>query len=511
MTKLYIALLLLIVFFGGFLRFYRIDQVPPGLYIDEIGIGYNAYTILQTGKDEYGTPFPLAFRSYDDYKMPLYIYSTAISIALFGKNDFAVRFPSAISGTLTILVLYFFLKRLLAVDKKSFSDQFSSRLSLLACFLLTISPWHIQFSRGGFEATLATFLFLLASYLALVFFESKKIVWLLSSMFIYTLTMYTYHVFRIIAPLTILSLLAISYKTVPGKKKMSIFSFLFFILLGVPLFLFSFTPQGGARFTQVFAFFEYANSSLLAKVLYYPLIVMKNFFSFFSFSFLFVMGDGNGRHQVPGMGLFFRWQLPFFLIGIYSLFRQKKSSVKYILLFLLFVFPLAASVANPSPHTLRVLPIVIPITILITLGIFFVFANLNKNLRGMCLLFFVLLGICEFGLYLHLYYGHYPKVNIMDWGGENERMVKAAGAIRKNYDYLVVDSNLSVANEYFNFYNDSLSPIYADVAWKKPDSWKGKKVLYIRRYYGPTSDPHVIKNIYMPNQNNDIFAQFWEL
>src|SRR6185437_13530166 len=115
--KLQIILFLLIVILGFFLRFIDVSQNPPGLYIYEASIGYNAYTILTTGKDEYGIPHPLWFRSFGDYKLPVYIYSVAGAMSIFGKTEFAVRIPSILSGTLTIVFFYLFLKKLLELEK----------------------------------------------------------------------------------------------------------------------------------------------------------------------------------------------------------------------------------------------------------------------------------------------------------------------------------------------------------------------------------------------------------
>ncbi|PIV01434.1 glycosyl transferase, partial [Candidatus Shapirobacteria bacterium CG03_land_8_20_14_0_80_40_19] len=67
---------LLIVGLAFFLRFIFLTKSPPGFYVDEAAVGYNAYSILKTGADEYGKKFPLFFRSFGDYKMPLNIYLT---------------------------------------------------------------------------------------------------------------------------------------------------------------------------------------------------------------------------------------------------------------------------------------------------------------------------------------------------------------------------------------------------------------------------------------------------
>src|SRR3990167_9268964 len=105
-----------ITILGAFLRLYRLGDIPNGLYQDETAIGYNAYSLLQTGKDEYGRFMPVYFQSFGDWKLPVYVYATVPSIALFGLTGFAVRFPSAVFGILTIPAMYFFVKEVFRGD-----------------------------------------------------------------------------------------------------------------------------------------------------------------------------------------------------------------------------------------------------------------------------------------------------------------------------------------------------------------------------------------------------------
>src|SRR5437773_2571614 len=104
-NKLFI--LLGIILLAILLRFYQLGNNPPSIDWDEASTGYNAYSILKTGKDEYGNFLPLSFRSFDDYKPPVYIYLTVPSVAVFGLTEFAVRLPAAIIGVLAVLVIYF--------------------------------------------------------------------------------------------------------------------------------------------------------------------------------------------------------------------------------------------------------------------------------------------------------------------------------------------------------------------------------------------------------------------
>ncbi len=67
--------MLLVVFLATlFLHFYKLTSIPSGLNQDETSIGYNAYSVLTTGKDEYGKSYPIYFKSFGDEKLPVYIY-----------------------------------------------------------------------------------------------------------------------------------------------------------------------------------------------------------------------------------------------------------------------------------------------------------------------------------------------------------------------------------------------------------------------------------------------------
>src|SRR3989338_286967 len=110
-------IIILILLLAAFLRFYKIDQVPPSLSWDEVSIGYNAYSILKTGKDEWGEAYPLAFKSFGEYKYPIHIYASVASIYFFGLNEFALRFPSALFGVINIFLLFL-------IAFKLFKNQF---------------------------------------------------------------------------------------------------------------------------------------------------------------------------------------------------------------------------------------------------------------------------------------------------------------------------------------------------------------------------------------------------
>lgn len=504
-----IFIVILIVFLGFFLRIIDVSNDPPGLYSDEVSIGYNAYTILTTGKDEYGISDPLWFRAYGEYKMPVYIYSVAATMAIWGKNEFSIRLPSIVAGTFTILILYLFLEKIVSLEKDKQIKIKLRYVPLLASFLLAISTWHLQFSRGGFEVTLGTFFYLLGSYLYLLFRQKRNFLVLAFSLIAFIIAVYTYDTFRILSPI---ALLFIAYDQQVYKNKNSLLYVIGVILCLAPIFLFSLTQQGSERFATTSAFTQFKYHSLLLQLFEAPIIYLDNYLSFFSFDFLFSFGDGIGRHQVQDFGELYRWQIPFFISGLYYLFKTKKSVIKSVTLLFFFTTPLAAAVALPSPHSLRALPMVIPCMIIISVGIVYLFQKIKtyhyKIIFYVLIIFFALF---EFLLYLQFYYINYPQENLPDWGSGYKQLVIATSQIDKNYKYIAIDSTLSYATEYFHFYDPAINFIIVSPNWIEPQSWKNYHALYIRPYYGHKNAKKFIENINLPKKSIEIFAQIFKL
>ncbi len=94
---------LIVILLAAFiLRFFMLGKVPLGVSLDEASLGYNGYSVLKTGRDEYAQKLPLSFKAFGEYKAPLYRYLTIPFIGLFDLNEFSLRLPSAIFGLLTV-------------------------------------------------------------------------------------------------------------------------------------------------------------------------------------------------------------------------------------------------------------------------------------------------------------------------------------------------------------------------------------------------------------------------
>jgi len=125
------------VMLAVFARFSFAALAPPSVNWDEAAFGYNAYSLLLTGRDEYGYKLPLVFRSFDEYKPPLYVYLSVPFIKFMGLNEASARMVSKISGVLNVMLIMI-IASLLTRNRK---------VGLASGFLAAIEPWTLIFSR----------------------------------------------------------------------------------------------------------------------------------------------------------------------------------------------------------------------------------------------------------------------------------------------------------------------------------------------------------------------------
>ena len=513
----YIPILIVIVF-AFFLRVYQVNKLPPGLYDDEVSLGYNAYSLLTHGTDEYGVRFPLWFKAFGEYKLPGYIYADIIPIAIFGKNAFAVRFPSIIFGALTPLFLYLFLKNFLSLIPKKTENKFS-KIPIISALVLSITPWHIQFSRGAYEAVVAVCLYMVGFWLLSVFYKNKKIRYLIISILFFTASSYTYNLFRILTPLTLLVMFFFLLKNMSFPLKIILFLTLYTILINIPLLLFTLSNQGYARFQQTTAFSQQSlptsrlSNFPIPGLIAYPFIYLKNFLSYFSPQELFIRGEDNIRfYSSSEFGFLFRWQLPFLIIGLIILLREKFGSLKKIVLWTLFIVPGLAAITI-SPNALRALLLVIPFSIITAIGI----QNFMSNKKQWIKIIFagiLLFGTFETALYFHMYLSHYKNSYTVFWGGAHKEIVEeATGYSEKNYTIVISESLLANEKIYFLFYNDKLRPLFVDTSWQKPKEWGNRRVLYIRGPAAIPSDKNIkfLKTITLDTPLKEPIVQLFEL
>lgn len=467
MTKFQKIIFALIILLAIFLRFYHLNINPPSLYWDETVFGYDAYSILKTGKDQHGQFMPLFFESFGDWKLPGYFYMLVPSIKLFGLTEFAVRLPSALLSSFTIIVLFFLVKELTK----------NINLALTSSLFLSISPWHIQFARGGFESSAGLFFATLASLLFLRGLNKKMSIYFFASLVLFAFSIYTYHAYRIFTPLLILGLVLINLKEIKKIFKLTIFPFIIFFLLLLPITAFSLTQKGQARLASQSAFnkdnaekakIEYDQKSkkplrflsgrLYQKPIYYTYIAASNYVDHFSPVFLFFRGDQIGRHSQVDMGQVYIFDAIFIIFLFWSLKKIDNRAIKFFALWLLLA-PLPAIIVTPTPHAYRALQMVIPITFFSALGAYYLFSLKNLKFVKAILLIVILYS---FATYMHLLFVHYPLKFGPDWQDGYKQAFALVKSHEAAYDKIYISKANNVPYIYFLFFNKYNPQKYLD-------------------------------------------------
>jgi hypothetical protein len=145
-TKVRPALLVavaLVLAVAGFQLWISADN-PPGFFRDEAALAYNAHTIAEEGRDEYGARFPLYFSSFLDYKSPLYVYGLAGVFRVTGADREIARGFSAVCMLAAILLLGWLGYRVTG----------RASVGVATVVVAGTSPWLFELGRVAFEVAM---------------------------------------------------------------------------------------------------------------------------------------------------------------------------------------------------------------------------------------------------------------------------------------------------------------------------------------------------------------------
>lgn len=500
-------ILLLILILASFLRLWRIDQVPVSLFGDELDVGYQAYSILKTGKDYSGNFIPLHFRSFAEWRTPLYIYSSVPTVAVFGISPLGVRLPAVLFGILGVW-LFYLLIRILTKNQA---------LALLSSLLLAISPWHIQYSRAGFEATQ-----MLVLYLAGIYFFVKAIKedgkWLALSGFFLALTPWVYSTAKFFLPLTLVVILSIWFGEL---KKLSIkhiaISLLVFLTVVLPITWSTLFGGGTQRFQHLSIFtdpttvpeigFDRLQDARIRdpqaqfgiqpslvdrffhnKIISWSGIFFRNYLQSFSTNFLFVKGDLNLRHSI-GNGELYRFEIIFLLLGVvFFLIRPIDNKVKLFLFLWLITAPIPAALTRDGgTHATRLFFLLPLLVLLVAMGVLYAWEATGRY-RKVFLFSYSLVLLGSFIFYQHQYWMHYPWNSERWWHSGFKEAVQAIKEAESQYQKIII----TTASEPPWIFFLALYP-YPPDRWqaqnplpKKELKWFGE-VSYLDKFYFGTA------------------------
>lgn len=422
-----IIILFLAVLIGIFLRFFKLGQNPAAIYWDEAAIGLDAYSISQTGLDMNNMSWlQPVMGSYGDFKAPVLIWLTSLSVKAFGMNTWAIRLPVAIFSVLSIVLVYFLLKELLSFDQDL--EKKYKLVPILAAILTAISPWPVHFGRIAFESSLSVAFLLLALIFFLKALKNKNIFFFLSTFFA-ALAVYAYYSLRVIVPLFCLALVIVFFKKAKDKKLPIIISMLLFVLAVVPILRSPYYARSQEYrlnndnlihhrkiIEESSKYLEQYGSQPWAKLIYHRYIFLTRDFlinmgSHFTADFLFFSGDQNLRQHSGYLGELFLVSLPFYYLGLFLLFKNIKSKTSQFLLVFMALSPIPAAMVYEVPHASRAIYLFVPFLVLTAIGLNEVMNQTKKIVWWLILFAFM----ANAGFYYADYFIDYPARSSEAW------------------------------------------------------------------------------------------------
>lgn len=455
-ANFFLKFFLAILAAGSFLRLSKLGQIPVSLYWDEAAILIDAKSISLTGMDMHARPwYQLIYPSYGDYKLPVYIWSSGLMSKIFEPSNWSIRLTSALAGIGTIVVAGL-------IARLIFNDTISTKLNTLQLCVMAVvafSPWSIMFSRTAFEGHLAQFLLSVSVLLLLLAQQYLTVAlknWrsgliftslLFGSVIIGDLATYTYFSVRFVWPVvSIIFWLLYWSKFIKIKHwpKWGKTEFLFTLI--VPVFLFSVllipmmksplyevSNQFRLSTTSIFNGFDYplqanilreqAGNTFLDKIFFHRHLLLikelaKNYADHLDFNYLFLSGDTNLRHGTGQHGLFLLGCLPIFIYGIIKLWLKHKRVWLTIMMWWLIAL-LPAAVPETTPHALRSLNALVPISLIIGFGLNDLITLVSRRSYRHWWLYLVVgligINVFNFAHFANHYFVHYPAQSAYSW------------------------------------------------------------------------------------------------
>ncbi len=497
MSKKSFFILTIFMVVSFILHLVGIGKTPPCLNADEAALGYNAYSILKTGKDEYGNFLPLRLLSFQDYKLPIYSYLSLPFIAIFGLNEFSTRVLNILLGALFVPLTFIIIKKL-------FKD---SKIALIGSFLTSVSPWIHLLSHHAHEGVSATFFILLSFYFLVRYLEKNKITdFFLSNLFIF-LSTFAYHFGRIFLFFFVLYQLYFLLRNKKQQKASSVFikiSTLIIISL-IPLIIDISTLNRVNRLVfyqnpgfqlRLDEYLREHNLRLLHNKLTEAIrSVSYRYLKQISPEFLVISGDKNWRFGFENLGPITIVEYVFIFIGLYYLFRNKEK-YRFLILYILAVSPLANALTWQEYSLIRTYPLIFPLIFIISYG-FYYFLN-QRVLRTLLILsifFFYLINSWD------IYLLHYPKRAevIRAWQCGYKELVNYVKNNYSRFDKFVITDKLGQPYIFFLFYTQ-----YDPIKYQKqakisePDGYGFGQISHFDKFYFKFSfNPQVRKTVFV--------------
>jgi len=463
-------ILIVILLIATVTRFWGLSIAPVSPNWDEVSLGYNAYSILKTGRDEWGTFLPTIFPAFGDYKLPVFVYASVPVMAIFGLNIFSIRFISALSGVVAVYGIYLLTNLVFKKAKTPFNHQGLSA-GHFSALILSLLPWHIFLSRPALEANLGLPLYLFGLYF--LFSSLNKTAHLIYSASLLGLAMHTYNSYRVLVPLTAVLFLVFYFKKIAFKSYYFWISLVIAILASTLVISQIKNGQGLARYEKlkilntntIYQIGQARQNSNLPEPLpklihnrpvFFTTQVVKNYFSYFTPQFWNQSRGAQYQFAIPGKNLVTYPVLALCLLGLFFVLKTKSKTASFFVV-LFFLSPLAASFTNDPPQAIRPSPLIIFVCLFFAFGLYHVQSSLKRHQETVICLVISLFAISSV-LYLKNYWYNYQLQYSSSW----------QYGYKQVFDYISKnghnDQNVFVTKKYgephiFDFFFNKADPV----------------------------------------------------
>ncbi len=431
----------MIAFVGGVaLRTIALGSVPAGFNQDEAVNGYDAYSLLKTGRDHHGNLLPAVIQGFNDYRMPAFQYSLIPLVGIFGLKPWVVRFGTALWGIGDLAAIAAL--ALLLLDP---------RAAAVAVMLAAVSPWHLALSRFGIETVgastaagwgVAAFLFAL---------QRRERRWLFASALVFGLSLYTYSIAKAFVPPMLLLLVALYWRDLRPMIGAAIAALIVLALCAIPqaLLIARHGAEMQARYKQISVFTQGQHGwDLLRRI-------VDAYLSHFGRDFLFIKGDWYDVLHPPGFGQLLPVQAAMAALGAASLLQARWRRPAILFIGWLLIAAIPGTLTTPAPHALHDALAMTPWSLLSALGVVFLldFELWNRTLRLAAATVLIALALAQGFSFVRFYFGSYPAIAARDYQYGLEQAVTAAQHYARTDEPIVMPYTINQPYIYMLFFN----------------------------------------------------------
>lgn len=444
--KNYLIILILIIATG-----LRLINIDAPLQIDEAWLGYEGFSLKQTGHSMMGLKYPIAlpfnFSNQILAGESILTYLMIFFIKSFGLSEAIIKLPLIICSILTILILY---RLIILINNK--------KTALITSALYSISLWPIITSQTAFSAFLLPFLYILGTYLLILGIKKQKPLFFLLSALPWSLTFYSFAAAALWTPFLLLVFFIIFYQQFKSQKIILLSFVVLFFIFTLPyglVLLKSYWPTTfniNLPFVTIPTFtnsrFNQVSINTNHSAIMIPLAFVFNYLLHLVLVFFFV----EPKAILPFYhGLLELYLLPFILMGLIHLWQNKNQAFYKILLIIFFAYPLLPSLIDsvPTIHPTRDIMILPWIFIIAAVGLKTFWEKFKKNKKVLIVSgFLISLNIV---ISLFIYFTKYHQFNFPTNQYDNKQLINYLKTVENQYDKIIIRTDRSYLDlQYYN-------------------------------------------------------------